>query len=83
MSQDSWAQFANAVKKRAQASGGAPRPPKGLFAGVGGLAILGFGGLVFATSLFNGMYLPLTFCSPTQCLTFPSSRWWSSCDYLF
>lgn len=56
MSQDPWAQFANAVRKQAQkANSSSPKPPKGFFAGVGGLTILGLGGLVLASSLFNGM----------------------------
>lgn len=57
MSQNPWSQFAKAVRKSAQnAQSSGARPPAGLFAGVGGLVVLGLGGLVAASSLFNGMH---------------------------
>lgn len=55
MSKDPWAQFAKAVRQQAQnANKNAPRAPKGFFAGIGGLAVLGLGGAILASSLYNG-----------------------------
>lgn len=56
MSQDPWSQFAKAVRQQAQRANGAggARPPKGLFAGIGGLITLGVGGLLISSSLYNG-----------------------------
>jgi prohibitin 2 len=57
MSQD-WQKFARDIQNRARkaqytGAGGAPKAPKGLFTGIGGLLLLG-GGLVIAnSSLFN------------------------------
>lgn len=54
MSQDPWAQFAKAIKNRAQQAGNSsPRPPKGFFLGVGGLVTLGAAGLILTSSLYN------------------------------
>lgn len=60
MSQNQWNQFVKAVRQQSQRAGGSNMPPKGLFAGVGGLVALGLGGLVFASSLYNGMSIALS-----------------------
>lgn len=52
--QNPFEQFARAIKQQSQrVSGGAARPPKGLFAGAGGLILLGAGALIVSSSLYN------------------------------
>lgn len=51
--QNPWAQFAKVLQQQSQKAGKNAKPPKGLFAGVGGLIFLGATGLVLSSSLYN------------------------------
>lgn len=65
--QNPWAQFAKVLKQQSQRAGGAPKAPKGFFAGIGGLVFLGATGLALTSSLYNGEYQPLLyFINPHQ-----------------
>lgn len=55
MSNNQWARFARELQRQAQQAkgGGMRQPPKGLFAGIGGIVVLGAGAVAVASSLFN------------------------------
>lgn len=61
--QNPWAQFAKVLQQQSQKAGKNAKPPKGLFAGLGGLIFLGATGLVLSSSLYNGVYFLFGFLS--------------------
>lgn len=52
--QNPWAEFARRLRQQSQKAG-APKVPKGIPAGMGGLIVLGAVGIAAVSSLYNGM----------------------------